>query len=198
MNAGKDTCKLLNLPYELKEHICLYSFSNPDNEGSTWIKWPKEPALLQASRSTRHETLPLFYQHFPLRVLTYVKCDSFNNIWLTTKKWYHQLPAYKIRHIRLLELRFAFLERYFGEPVEINFFIARSRHGQYTIHHSFGAGWYSDANRKGDPADCEEVLLILRGHLETTLTTLLASPGVEGLTADGIDRLVAIDPDIFP
>lgn len=188
----EDKSKLLELPYELREQIYLQCFSSNDDSR------PVEPAISRVSKFTRHEALPLFYQQYPLRTRTLVKCDSFGNIWLTNSKWYHRLPTHKIRHVQTLQLGFAFLERYFGEPVEINFSLQLSKHGSYSIHHSFGAGWYSDANRKGDPADCEEVLLLLRRHLQETIERLIIDVGVGHLTAKCIDQLVSVDPGLFP
>jgi len=72
------------------------------------------------------------------------------------------------------------------------------RHGSYSIKHSFGPGWFLDVHRKGDPADCEEVLLILRDHLSKSLEDSIANAGIGNFTVADFDRLVDVDPDTLP
>lgn len=80
----------------------------------------------------------------------------------------------------------------------ICFEIVLRKFSGYEIRHSFAEGWWRDPRRKGDPADCEEVIAILRRHFETTLDGLeVGSEGIE-LSADGLDRLLEIDPDSLP
>ena len=190
---------IFDLPPELRERVYLASFVNRDEDARPEQRRPCEAAITRTSRLVREEALPLYYQRFPLTVQTYVKSDSFGHVWLTTNRWYRRLSPIKISWLSVLRLRFGFLERFFGEPVTVDFVVALDRRiGSYSISHSFDSGWISDAPQKGDPADCEEVFVALQSHLERELQHVLACSGTVAFQAADIDRMVAFDPKHLP
>ena len=186
---------LLVLPKELRDAIYQFSFSNSDEAP----KRPVEPPITQVSKLIRAESLTTFYKNFTLKLQVIIKCDSRGHVWLTTNKWYRQLGVPKLQQIRTYLVRFSFLERYFGEPVTIMFTIELDkRTASYSIRHEFGDAWVTDVSRKGDPADCAEVVSILQRHLVKTLDALLLDPGVGAFTARHLDRLAAVIPEALP
>ncbi|EMC99229.1 hypothetical protein BAUCODRAFT_146200 [Baudoinia panamericana UAMH 10762] len=194
-------CYLLELPIELREQIYETVFALDGQRTSDRLdplSLAREPNITRVSEAVRSETLPVYYGMRVLDVYTLVKCDSNSIVWLTTRKWYHNIPN-RIRLVRTLVLRFAFVERYFGEPVEVQFMIRLNKgENSFTMKHSFAHGWWSDAHRKGDPADCEEVVQAIRGHIMSTLTAAIGDHGVGNLTCEDIDCMAAVDPKKLP
>lgn len=163
------------------------------------MRRPVEPAITRVSKSLRDESLPIYYQTLLLALQTFVKSNHHGFVWFATNRWYHKLAASKVNWVRHLEIRFDFLEHYFGEPVKLLFTVRlNKRENNFVIHHSFGAGWFSDAHRKGDPADCEEVVQVLKKHLQSSLAASAIDVGIGALTANDIDNLVEVDPNILP
>jgi len=185
---------ILRLPLELRERIYNFCYNDDESAAPTW-KF-NEPAITRISKAIRSEALPLYYGAYPLIIQSYVKCDARGCIWFKTNRSYRQLLASKISWIRRLRIRFGFSEHYFGEPVAIEFTIELDqRHGGYSINHCFGEGWTSDAR---DPAEREEILLILKHHLTESLTTSIATHGIGHFTVVDLDRLVDVNANSLP
>ena len=105
----------------------------------------------------------------------------------------------KIQHISNFGIRFILVQQYTGELVPIEFQISlHKRNKSYSIKHSFDRAWFRNPHRTGDPADFDEVLLVLRAHLTSTLDGLLKVPGIGNWSATDLDRLVKVDPDSLP
>lgn len=66
---------------------------------------------------------------------------------------------------------------------------------RYCLSHSFDRAWIKNHNRMGDPADFEDVVAVLRGHLYTVLEGIAEA---DGLTVEDLDRLVKVDPESLP
>jgi len=189
---------LLDLLREFREHIYTLCLWDQQPDLTAHRRRPYEPPITRVSKATRDEALPLYYEAFTMTVQTNVKCDSHGNIWLRTKRWHRSLPSVKVSWLRSMRLRFGFVERYFGEPVTMEFTIRLSkRDNGFTIEHSFGAGWFSDVHRTGDPAACEKEVLVLKNHLTSGLTKYIDEGGIGKLQAADIDRLVDVDPAAF-
>jgi hypothetical protein len=193
---------LLGLAKELRQHI--YRFCVAQEHSSQVVRnqiRPLEPAITQTSHLIRSESIPIYYEAYPFTVRTIIKCNFQGNVWLTTDKWYYNLDPNKLASVRNITIQFVFVERYFGEPVTVEFNILlyqKGRSYEFGIRHSFGLNWYRSANRKGDPADCEEVWQALYKHLGDLLTASLEEPGPGKFTVQEIDRLVQFEPDILP
>ena len=71
---------------------------------------PIEPSITRVNQAVRKETLPLFYESYPLRLQTLIFGGSHG--WdYRRPRWYRKLGQ-KLAHIRVLELEFDFGERY--------------------------------------------------------------------------------------
>ncbi|KAK3068182.1 hypothetical protein LTR53_014451 [Teratosphaeriaceae sp. CCFEE 6253] len=195
----------LTLPRELRERIYMFAFISEDlNLGKLLSqrrlsRRPLEPGITRVCRLLRAESIPLYYANGILVISSWVRCDSYSRVWLKTNDWYHGIPQSILGYPRRLQVRYRFTERYFGEPVEIVFEIwLLKRNNDFTLTHSFGDGWLHNIHRKGDPADCDEVLQVLKQHLTATLQALVLKPGIGAFSANDLDRLVNVDPDTLP
>ena len=194
INQGPIT--LMSLPPELRERIYHYCFHEAPQ---TTRSPPVEPPITYVSQGLRSEALPIYYSSYTLTIQTYVKCDFFNHKWLTTKRWYHNIHPDNIRHISDFRIRFILVQQYTGELVPIEFRISlHKRDNRYSIEHSFDRAWFRNPHRTGDPADFDEVLLVLRAHLMTIVDGLLKHPGIGNWSAADLDQLVKVDPDSLP
>jgi hypothetical protein len=191
---------LLSLPGEIREHIYTSYFALVHQHQTRLLsEHPDEPAILRTCRTMRHEALPLYYGACVLDTRIWVKCESRGSVWLTSRKWYHNLTNAQIAQFRIIKIHYCFVERYFGEPVEMIFTIKLAAQTKSFTHtFSFGPGWLSDVNRKGDPEDCVEVVHALRQNLVRRMDEAILQPGIGHLTASDIDSLAIFDPEILP
>lgn len=186
------------LPLEIRELI--YNFhlqSTPHlDRGSP----PSEPPLTLACKQIRREALPLYYSAYKLHVQTFIRSSYHRQIWLRTEHWYHGIAPAKFKQIRHLQLNFALIDPYTGERVPVEFHVdLPKRGGCFAIRQSFARSWIRNPHRIGDPADFDELIVVLRDHLDGVLsTTSKQGRIVEGLSAEDVDRLVKIDPDSLP
>ena len=186
----------LSLPPELRDHIYRLYFEDPIHRPK---KAPIEPPFCCVSKQLRHESLPIYYAVYVLPIQTFIRCSFYGQVWLRTEKWYHNITFSKLRHIERFVFNFALIDRYTGERVPIEFHLGLfPRSGSYTIKQVFALSWFRSPHRMGDPADFEELIAVIRGHLESTLNHLLTDPGIGNFTARHIDRLITIDPDSLP
>lgn len=191
----------LALPTEVRELIYQYCFTGVKGQQYKSLHYEhQEPGLTKVSKSVRAESLPFHYAACVLDIYNLVRCGYHQrNIGLTKSRWYHNLTPARIGLIRTIKLRFSFSEWYFGEFVTIEFMIKLDKRNQaYSLGHSFRPGWYSDPNRKGDPADCEEVLQVLTRHITSSLRLSLSEKGVGNFDHADVDRLTDVDPDRIP
>ena len=68
----------------------------------------------------------------------------------------------------------------------------------YELRSSFARHWIRNPHRVGDPADFEELVAVLRRHIEREVEGLVREPGVGEWDARCVDRLVKVDPDLLP
>ena len=196
MDHNRPKCPLLDLPPELREkiyHLCFIEAAQ------TRKHRPQEPPLTSVSKRIRAEALPIYYSTYTLRIHTYVKCDSYGFVRLSTTKWYHDLHPDKLKHVERFTFRFVLVQQYTGELVPIEFYLSLYRREQsYSLTYSFDRAWFRNPHRIGDPADFEDVLEVLRGHLFGSVDALVDDPGIGSWRAVDLDRLVKVDPDSLP
>ena len=195
--ASESQCTFLRLPAELRERIYRLCFGN---HHEVELSRPWEPPLSQVSWLVREESLPIYYSAFTLGLRTLVKCDFYGNAWLRTgDNWYHKLHADKLKWIEHFKLRFGLVQQYTGEVVPVEFRLSLSKRAGCTVsRHSFDTDWLRHPHRTGDPADFEEIVQVLRRHLNETLEALGMSPGIGNLSAADIDQMARVDPDSLP
>lgn len=195
---NSEPSRLLRLPKELRERVYAFCWANDVNQ-DTNPKQFQEPSLTRVCTLVRAESLPSYYAVQPLVLHTVVKCGSHGSFWLIQDASCRHLTAAKLAWIRDIRLRYRFTEGYFGEAVTIEFVVSLSkRNNDYTLRHIFEKTWLRNVHRTGDPADCDNAVLVMKRHFETSLDASVQSVGVGGFAMADFDRLLDFDPYSLP
>ncbi len=196
--SSSTSSPFLKLPLELREQIYNFHISSiPYNDR----KSQQEPPLTQVSRAVRRESLPIYFSHCTLPIQIFIRHSYYGEVWLPTQPWQHHFSPSKLKYIRHFELTFALHDRCSSARVPIRFLIALKQGDSsrlYSIRHSFARSWLKNLHRIGDPADLEELIVVLRQHLGSVLDSLVINPGIGNFTTEHIVRLTKVDPDTLP